>query len=262
MLIMNRSAIAPGGRHDRSRHDALVAAALLGWSVANFGRACSHLAAWRGVNAEHRPLHERSSSSGRRPKPYNQKLLSPLFLIVYVTYLWRMKVMMIVLLCFAGYGCGSDQEKKSEPKYAYSFDHDLFTAAFPLEPAVEYQTHNEIRITLVTSEITYLLHVGSIRKDAQSTLRDMTDEEALAHVADGFRNMYAEFVDHELKTSNFQGASSFELLAPEVDNPMGDYSWMKAILLQDKVIQIILSAPEKRIVDRERKAFMNQFQLK
>jgi hypothetical protein len=157
-------------------------------------------------------------------------------------------------------GCG-DQPEQETPEYEYVVEHERFTARFPLAPQHEPLPYNENRYLLVTSEITYLVHAGHIRPEMADRLNAMSENEALEFIITGIRQGLPGIQDHTTDIIKSDGYTMIDFTAPEVDNPVGDYLWVRLYLVRDDLIQVILSSPEKRLVEREKQAFMDQFTI-
>jgi hypothetical protein len=173
-------------------------------------------------------------------------------------------ILFLIASSFLWTGCQSDdsQEQKRAAEYQYLIDHELFTARFPLEPKTEMLPQNEVRYQLITNEITYVIYVGTLRYEVLQKLNEMSTKDGLLFIAETIRSQYSDMLNYEIELQYQNQPVYFTLVAPKVDVPSGEYAWFRSYIIEDRIIQILMSSPERDIIDRELKNFVGQFRLK
>ena len=164
--------------------------------------------------------------------------------------------------------CAPDETEEAgqnEPlveSYSHRVEHPRFAFSLPDEPEAEVLSNDEKRYTFVTNEFTLMAYYGKIREDVRDTLNSMSQEDALMMIGRSFEEMFFPYDNYIVQTTNFKGNPAVELVAPEDNRFIKNFGYLLIIPGEDDLIQFLISSPEMRIVNRERRTLLETIEIK
>lgn len=167
---------------------------------------------------------------------------------------------------FILFGCqGSSNNDGDDAKDGFDevINNELFSARFPGMPELELLEHNEFRYLLATKECTYLVFQGFINPESQEMFRKMPENEVLTYIAEAFMQVSGALDNTYSFSIDTDGAwKMIEYKYPPETGEMAQAAWKRVYIKNDILILVLLSSPERRILDQQKKLFLKYWKLK
>jgi hypothetical protein len=160
--------------------------------------------------------------------------------------------------------CSSNnQDAAKEDGFKASTDHEYFSAKFPQEPEVEFLPGGEIRWSVTLKECTYVVFLGKFTPETKMKFAAIDTRDVVTTIAEAFKFESGYLgADYEYTIKNESGYHIVDFSIPDYISPTEPAFWKRVYLRQDELILILLSSPERKIVERDKEIFLKHFKLK
>ena len=147
--------------------------------------------------------------------------------------------------------------------YVEKVENDFFEAHLPAKPEFELLPQNEMRYMVSTKECSYLIFQGFINPESKELFRNMSQDDVLTYIADGFKHVSGAIGnDYTYAFGSQMDWKTIEYQYPPQTDAMAAAAWKRLYIKNETIIMVLLSSPERRILDREKQLFLKHWKLK